>query len=90
MTAISPAYAIYHARRLHSSWLAPEQAGIFSVMDRETANTEPAASAQHNTVKRELEQVYTVTAFIGRFFREALRPPYEWREVIRQCRIMGL
>jgi phospholipid/cholesterol/gamma-HCH transport system permease protein len=35
-------------------------------------------------------QVYTVTAFIIRFFRVAVRPPYEWREVIRQCRVIGL
>lgn len=34
--------------------------------------------------------MYTISAFIGRFFREAWRPPYEWREVIRQCRVMGL
>jgi phospholipid/cholesterol/gamma-HCH transport system permease protein len=35
-------------------------------------------------------QVYEVSAFILRFFRMALRPPYEWREVIRQCRVIGL
>ncbi len=27
--------------------------------------------------------------FAGRFFREVLRPPYEWREFLRQCYQMG-
>lgn len=35
-------------------------------------------------------RLYTVAAFITRFFRVALKPPYEWREVIRQCREIGL
>ncbi|HLZ87813.1 MAG TPA: ABC transporter permease [Puia sp.] len=35
-------------------------------------------------------QVYGVSAFIIRFFRVAVTPPYEWREVIRQCREIGL
>jgi len=35
-------------------------------------------------------RLYTVAAFITRFFRVALKPPYEWREVIQQCREIGL
>lgn len=42
------------------------------------------------SISRELTQVYTIWAFIGRFFREAFRPPYEWQEIVRQCRVMGL
>lgn len=32
--------------------------------------------------------VYSIMLFIGRFFRE-LGPPYEWREIIRQCYMVG-
>jgi len=38
----------------------------------------------------DLTEVYNVWVFIGRFFHEAFRPPFEWREIIRQCRVMGL
>lgn len=33
--------------------------------------------------------IYSVYKFIGRFFREAFVPPYEWREIIRQCYEIG-
>ncbi|HVS96883.1 MAG TPA: ABC transporter permease [Puia sp.] len=56
-------------------------------MDQETPHTEITPK---NTLKRNLEEVYTISAFIGRFFHEVMRPPYEWREVLRQCRVMGL
>lgn len=45
---------------------------------------------QPGSISRELIQVYTIWAFMGRFFHEAIRPPFEWREIIRQCRVMGL
>ncbi len=32
--------------------------------------------------------VYNYVIFIGRFFTE-LRPPFEWREIIRQCYMVG-
>jgi phospholipid/cholesterol/gamma-HCH transport system permease protein len=35
-------------------------------------------------------RLYDVTVFIFRWFRVASKPPYEWREVIRQCREIGL
>ena len=30
-----------------------------------------------------------MTRFAGRFFREGFRPRYEWRELLRQCYIIG-
>lgn len=33
--------------------------------------------------------LYRVTAFIGRFFIEAFRPPFEFNEIIRQCYSVG-
>ncbi|HTR32186.1 MAG TPA: ABC transporter permease [Puia sp.] len=41
-------------------------------------------------ISRSLNQVYSIWSFIGRFFHEAVRPPFEWREILRQCRVMGL
>jgi phospholipid/cholesterol/gamma-HCH transport system permease protein len=36
-----------------------------------------------------LEEVGSISAFTGRFFREGLRPRYEWQEFFRQCYIIG-
>src|ERR1700712_1099502 len=33
--------------------------------------------------------LYRVFQFIGRFFKEAVRPPYEFNEIIRQCYDVG-
>ena len=33
--------------------------------------------------------VYAVSAFIVRFFREAVVPPFEWKEIGRQCWYIG-
>ncbi len=33
--------------------------------------------------------IYEVYKFVGRYFREAFLPPYEWKEVIRQCYEIG-
>ena len=30
-----------------------------------------------------------VASFVGRFFREALLPPYEFKEIVRQCYEVG-
>ena len=30
-----------------------------------------------------------LTAFMLRFFREVVRPPYEWREIFYQCYLVG-
>ncbi len=36
-----------------------------------------------------LEEVGSISAFTGRFFREGLRPRYEWQEFFKQCYIIG-
>ena len=36
-----------------------------------------------------LEEVGGVGTFTARFFREGLRPRYEWQELLRQCYIIG-
>ena len=33
--------------------------------------------------------IYTIGQFTGRFFKEAFKPPYEWREIIRQFYMVG-
>ena len=36
-----------------------------------------------------IEETGAISAFAGRFFREGLRPRYEWQEFFRQCYIIG-
>ncbi len=36
-----------------------------------------------------LEEAGGISAFVGRFFREGLRPRFEWHEFFRQCYIIG-
>ncbi len=36
-----------------------------------------------------LKEVGEISAFTGRFFREGVKPRYEWNEFIRQCFIIG-
>jgi len=36
-----------------------------------------------------LEETGGISAFAGRFFREGLRPRYEWQEFFKQCYIVG-
>src|SRR6476620_4354929 len=33
--------------------------------------------------------IYKAAQFVGRFFKEVFLPPYEWKEVIRQCYDVG-
>jgi len=44
-------------------------------------------------LSRQLDQfffeVYAITKFTGQFFREVFLPPYEFKEIIRQCYIVG-
>ena len=35
------------------------------------------------------EGIYLVGCFISRFFKELFMPPYEWKEIIRQCYEVG-
>jgi phospholipid/cholesterol/gamma-HCH transport system permease protein len=34
-------------------------------------------------------EVGEISAFAGRFFKEGLRPRYEWQELLRQCYVIG-
>lgn len=36
-----------------------------------------------------LDETGKVSLFAGRFFREAFRPPFEFRELLRQCYVIG-
>lgn len=40
-------------------------------------------------LKAFLQEAGDLSAFTGRFFREAFRPRYEWREFINQCFVIG-
>lgn len=40
-------------------------------------------------INKFLEETGEVSRFAGRFFREVWRPPYEFREFIRQCYLVG-
>lgn len=35
-------------------------------------------------------EVYMICKFIGRFFKEAVKPPYEFKEITRQCYEVGV
>ena len=35
------------------------------------------------------QEIGALARFIGRFFREAFRPRYEWSELVRQCFVIG-
>jgi phospholipid/cholesterol/gamma-HCH transport system permease protein len=39
--------------------------------------------------KRSLYNAGDLVAFMGRFFKEVWKPPYEWREVLYQCYLVG-
>lgn len=45
--------------------------------------------ANRGTYQRFFREVGEVTLFAGRFFREVLRPPFELREFLRQCFLIG-
>jgi phospholipid/cholesterol/gamma-HCH transport system permease protein len=53
---------------------------------RDTINEAPAIAV---TIKEFFIGVYDVYKFILRFFREIFLPPYEFKEIIRQCYYMG-
>ena len=36
-----------------------------------------------------LDQVGGISSFSGRFFKEGLKPRYEWQELLKQCYIIG-
>ncbi|MBR9920650.1 MAG: ABC transporter permease [Bacteroidetes bacterium] len=42
-----------------------------------------------NRLRYSFEETGRVAAFAGRFFSEAFRRPFEWRELFRQCYLIG-
>lgn len=42
-----------------------------------------------NNIKSFFEEVGDMSRFAGRFFREAVTPPFEFRELLKQCYYMG-
>lgn len=56
--------------------------------------TQPHLSKAGPTIKQRLSdffaEVYKIHVFILRFFKEAFLPPYEFKEVVRQCYEVGV
>jgi len=54
---------------------------------------EPSRKVRKQVFTKQLDafflDVYAIGQFTGRFFREAFRPPYEWKEIIRQFYMVG-
>ena len=44
----------------------------------------------HSKLKGFLEETGQVSAFTGKFFSQAFRRPFEWKEMIHQCYVIGL
>ena len=49
----------------------------------------PTSKTKTSNLRSFLEQTGEVWLFTVRFFREAVRPPFEWRELLHQCYIIG-
>ncbi|MBD2753870.1 MlaE family ABC transporter permease [Spirosoma validum] len=61
-------------------------------MQSETTKSTSEPSGRSVTTRRFdrfFLELAEVAAFIGRFFREALLPPYEFKEIVRQCYEVG-
>ncbi len=46
-------------------------------------------STQFKEIKDFFEEIGQISLFTTRFFREAVNPPVEWKELFRQCYIIG-
>jgi len=55
-----------------------------------TTTTAPAAPATPGRISRMLINLSDVARFVGQFFKEVLQPPYEFKEIIRQCYEVGV
>ncbi|MFI5148848.1 MAG: MlaE family ABC transporter permease [Bacteroidia bacterium] len=49
----------------------------------------PVSNRHLLAVRTGLDEVARVTLFAVRYFREVLKPPYEWKELIRQAYLIG-
>ncbi len=63
-------------------------------MDTVSNNAPPPAQKKGNTFKQRLANfftdIYKIHLFIIRFFREAFVPPFEFKEIVRQCYEVGV
>ncbi len=50
---------------------------------------EAGKAGNRRRVNHFFSTVYAVSVFIFRFFREAFVPPFEWKEIVRQCFVIG-
>lgn len=57
--------------------------------DTKFVSESPPKPVVTRRLDRWLADLGDVAAFVGRFFREALAPPYELREIVRQCYEVG-
>jgi phospholipid/cholesterol/gamma-HCH transport system permease protein len=55
-----------------------------------TATTESKAPATTGWFRRMLLTLNDVAGFVGQFFKLVLQPPYEFKEIIRQCYEVGI
>jgi len=55
-----------------------------------TSTTAPEAQVAPGRFKRKLIALSDVGRFVGQFFKEVLQPPYEFKEIIRQCYEVGV
>jgi phospholipid/cholesterol/gamma-HCH transport system permease protein len=63
-------------------------------MDTATSTTKPASQKKGKSLGQRLTDffvtLYDIHKFILRFFKEVFLPPYEWKEVMRQCYEVGV
>lgn len=60
-----------------------------SALNDEKTSEETSESLQVKGFKKFLIEVTEISRFTGRFFKEFLRPPYEFREILKQCYKVG-
>lgn len=54
-----------------------------------TEDTEPSENSYTNSIKSFFEKVALLALFIMRFFKEAIKPPYEFNELLKQSYLIG-
>src|SRR5437764_15346613 len=58
-------------------------------MPSERSPENPERYVISKTMDGAFTSVYRLFSFIGKFFKEVLKPPYEFNEIIRQCYDVG-
>jgi phospholipid/cholesterol/gamma-HCH transport system permease protein len=63
------------------------------VTDKEVKETDIAEVSPENrhvlAIRGYFVEVAQLTRFAGRFFKEVVRRPYEWKELVKQCYLLG-